>query len=249
MVKFLTMKEEYSIYHIKNDTFIKALSFDKETNAVNVDIFYKVNDKYRPISQYELPNDIVNIIATKKSESISEEELNQFKNFIEKLNIVSKTESISYADKEEKIIFGKLLHNHYILSKSPIQDFYRVSMVIPNEFGIMINTTPVISSIVPYIFADIFHIGNKFKENVFLIDNNLFVKTFEYKNRNLGIIYQFEDKDGEKAEITTVGIFGVEEDSGGNAKVLVTQQDLRFITDMKKISDEQTKLFLKRLSL
>lgn len=249
MVKFLTMKEEYSIYHIKNDVFIKVLSFDNETNAVNVDIFYKVNNKYRPVSQYELPNDIINMIATKPSEEISEEELNHFKNFIKNQTIINKINSIKNKDLEDKVIFGKLLHNHYILSKSPVQDFYRVSMVIPNEFNVMINTTPVISSLVPYVFADIFEIGNKFKNNVFLIDNNLFVKTFELQNRNLGIIFQFENQDDLQAQIITVGIFGIEKDSKSNIKILTNQKDLNFIKDMKQIADEQTKLFIEQLKL
>lgn len=249
MVKFLTMKEEYSIYHIKNDVFIKVLSFDNETNAVNVDIFYKVNNKYRPVSQYELPNDIINIIATKPSEKISEEELNHFKNFIENQKIINKIDSIKNKDLEDKVFFGKLLHNHYIISKSPIQDFYRVSMVIPNEFGVMMNTTPVISSLVPYVFADIFQIGNKFKNNVFLIDNNLFVKTFELENRNLGIIFQFENQDDLQAQITIIGIFGIEKDFKSNIKILTNQKDLKFIKDMKQIADEQTKLFIEKLKL
>lgn len=245
MVKFETMKEEYSIYHIKNDTFIKVLSFDKETGAVNVDIFYKINDKYKPITQYELPNDIINVIATKKSEEISEQELNEFKTFIEKQSIINKNEQLE----NEKIIFGKVLHNHYILSKSPIQNFYRISMVIPNEFGVMTNTIPIISSLVPYIFADIINLGSKFKDNLFLIDNNLFVQTFEFKNRNMGIIFQFEQKDEKQAQITTVGIFGLEKNVKGEFKILSNQNDLTFIKNMKTIADEQTKLFLRRLDI
>ncbi len=245
MIKFETMKEEYSVYHIKGDTFVKVLSYDKDTGATNVDIFYKVNDKFKPVTQYELPNNIVNIIATKQSEEMSEYELNEFKKFIEKQNIINKNEQIE----NEKIIFGKILHNHYILSKSPIQDFYRVSMVIPNEFSIMTNTAPIISSLVPYIFADIVNIGNKFKNNLFLIDNNLFVQTFELNNRNMGIIFQFEQKDDKQAQITTIGIFGIAKNFKGEVKVLANQKDLQFINDMKKISDEQTKLFLQRLNI
>lgn len=245
MIHFETMKEEYSVYHIKNDTFIKALSFDKETNAVNVDIFYKVNNRYKPITQYELPNDIVNIIATKPSQEMSEDEINEFKFFIEKQTIINKNSKIE----NEKVIFGKILHNHYILSKAPFQDFYRVSMVIPNEFNVMTNTTPVISSLVPYIFADIINIGNKFKNNLFLIDNNLFLQTFEFNDKNMGIIFQFEEKNEQQAEITTIGIFGIDKNFKGEIKVLTNPKDLNFIKDMKKVSDEQTKMFLKRLSI
>lgn len=245
MIKFETMKEEYSVYRIKNDTFIKVLSFDKETGATNVDIFYKVNNKYKSITQYELPNDIVNVIATKKSEEISDEELQNFKTFIEKQNIINKNEELQ----DEKIIFGKILHNNYILSKNPIQDFYRVSMVIPNEFGIMTNTIPVISSLVPYVFADIINLGNKFKDNLFLIDNNLFVQTFEIENKNMGIIFQFEQKDDKQAQITTVGIFGLVKNFKGEIKVLANQKELSFIKDMKKIADKQTSIFLQRLDL
>ena len=122
-------------------------------------------------------------------------------------------------------------------------------MVIPNEFGVMMNTTPVISSLVPYVFADIFQIGNKFKNNVFLIDNNLFVKTFELENRNLGIIFQFENQDDLQAQITIIGIFGIEKDFKSNIKILTNQKDLKFIKDMKQIADEQTKLFIEKLKL
>lgn len=245
MTNFLTMKEEYSAYHIKEDTFIKVLSYDKETGATNVDIFYKVNNKYRSISQAELPKDIINVIATKPSEKLTKEEIEHFKKYIEKLSLSETIQEIN----KDKVIFGKILHNNYILSKSPIQDYYRVSMAIPNEFGIMVHTTPVISSLVPYVFADIFNIGNKFKHNIFLIDNNLFVQTFELKNRNMGIIFQFDANTDIKASITVVGIFGIEKDFTGKVKVLVTPEDLNFIKDMKTIVDEQMNFFIEKLEL
>ena len=245
-MKFLNVKEEITKYKIGNDTFLKVLSYDEKTSAVNVNIFYKSNDKYRSISQHELPKEIVNFIAQKKSEQISIEELNDFETFFNNIKLNEFNTKIE----NTQTIFGKCLHTDYILSKNKDQDYYCLQQAIINEFGVLVSTTPIISAIVPYIFADIIHLGNKFKKQLFLIDKNIFVQMCEVENINLGIIYQFEEKENEeKASITIIGIFGIEKDFKGDIDILVTQEDLNKIKNIKKILDEQTNLFIKKLSL
>lgn len=245
-MKFLNVNEEITKYQIGNDTFFKVLSYDKTTSAVNVNIFYKSNNRYRSISQSELPKDIVNFIASKKSEPISKEELNDFENFFNNIKLNEFNTNIENV----QTIFGKCLHTDYILTKDKTQDYYCVQQAITNEFGVLVSTTPIISSIVPYIFADIINIGNTFKKQLFLIDKNIFVQMCQVENTNLGIIYQFEEKENEeKASITIIGIFGIEKDFKGFSKILVTQEDLNKIKNIQDILDEQTNLFIKKLSL
>ena len=172
MTKFKNIKEEISIFHIKEDTFIKVLIYDETTNAVNVDIYYKVNNKYKSITQTELPKEIVTQIATKPSEKISEDELKEFKAFLDKTKITEANTKIENV----QTIFGKSLYTNYMITKNKDQDYYILQNAIINEFGMLISTTPIISSIIPYIFADIINMGNKFKKQIFLIDKNIFVQ-------------------------------------------------------------------------
>ena len=153
-MKFSTMKEEITKYQIKEDIFIKVLSFDEKTNAVNVNIFYKVNNKYRNISQAELPKDIVNIIASKKSEPMTMDEINDFEKYLDKVTLDENNIKISNL----QTIFGKCLHTNYILTKDKNQDYYILQQAITNEFGIMVATTPIISAIIPYVFADVINV-------------------------------------------------------------------------------------------
>ena len=245
-MKFLNVKEEITKYKIGNDTFLKVLSYDEKTSAVNVNIFYKSNDKYSSISQNELPKEVVNFIAQKKSEQISIEELNDFETFFNNIKLNEFNTKIE----NTQTIFGKCLHTDYILSKNKDQDYYCLQQAITNEFGVLVSTTPIISAIVPYIFADIINLGNKFKKQLFLIDKNIFVQMCEVENMNLGIIYQFEEKENEeKASITIIGIFGIEKDFKGDVDILVTQEDLNKIKNIQKTLNEQTNLFIKKLSL
>lgn len=105
-MKFLNVKEEITKYKIGNDTFLKVLSYDEKTSAVNVNIFYKSNDKYRSISQNELPKEVVNFIAQKKSEQISIEELNDFETFFNNIKLNEFNTKIE----NTQTIFGKCLH-------------------------------------------------------------------------------------------------------------------------------------------
>ena len=103
MTKFKNIKEEISIFHIKEDTFIKVLIYDETTNAVNVDIYYKVNNKYKSITQTELPKEIVTHIATKPSEKISEDELKEFKAFLDKTKITEANTKINLEDESSEL--------------------------------------------------------------------------------------------------------------------------------------------------
>lgn len=245
-MKFTTMKEEITKYVIKDDIFVKVLSFDERTSAVNVNIFYKVNNKYRNISQAELPKSIVNIIASKKSEPMTQEEIIEFEQYLDKTILDENNVEI----KNVQTIFGKCLHTNYILTKNQDQAYYILQQAITNEFGIMVSTTPIISSIIPYIFADVINKGNKFKKQVFLIDENIFVQMCEVNNKNIGIIYQFEEnEETRKASITIIGIFGIEKNTKGEINILVTQEDLNAIKHIDKLIEEQTNLFINKLSL
>lgn len=243
---FENVKEEISIYKIKEDTFIKVLSFDETTSAANVEIFYKSNNKYRSITQNELPKEIVTHIATKKSEKISEEELKQFESFLEKNAIQISNLPIQV----DKIIPRKILHTDYILTKEKDVDYYMVQRVITNEFGMMMTTTPIISSLIPYVFADIISIGNKFKNNLYLIEQNIFVQMCELRNETLGIIYQFEESDekNDKASITIIGLFLIEKNSKGKYIIKTNQENINKSKVTSKI-DEQTEIFMKKLGL
>lgn len=246
MTKFKNIKEEISIFHIKEDTFIKVLIYDETTNAVNVDIYYKVNNKYKSITQTELPKEIVTHIATKPSEKISEDELKEFKAFLDKTKITETNTKIENV----QTIFGKSLYTNYMITKNKDQDYYILQNAIINEFGMLISTTPIISSIIPYIFADIINMWNKFKKQIFLIDKNIFVQMCELNGKNLGIIYQFEeDENTQEASITVIGIFGIEKNQNGEYIIQTTPEQLNHIKNLQKILDEQTNIFVKKLSL
>lgn len=245
-MKFKNMKEEITKYQIKEDIFIKVISFDEITNAVNVNIFYKINNRYKSVSQAELPKEIVNYIASKKSEKMSKEELQHFEEYFNKINLNNNNTKIENV----QTIFGKCLHTNYILTKNKDQDYYILQQAIINEFGILVATTPIISSIIPYIFANIINIGNKFNKQIFLIDKNIFVQMCKVDNKDLGIIYEFkEDENSEKASITIIGLFGIEKDFKEEINILTTSEDLNKIKNIQKILDEQTDIFVKKLSL
>lgn len=245
-MKFKNMKEEITKYQIKEDTFIKVLSFDEVTSAVNVNIFYKVNNRYKSISQTELPRDIVNYIASKKSEKMLDNELQNFEEYFNKITLNDNNTKIENV----QTIFGKCLHTNYILTKNKDQEYYVLQQAIVNEFGVLVSTTPIISSIIPYIFADIINLGNKFKKQIFLIDENIFVQICEVNGINLGIIYQFKEEESNgKASITVIGLFGIEKNFKDEIDILTTAEDLNKIKNIKHILDEQTDVFVKKLSL
>ena len=137
-----------------------------------------------------------------------------------------------------------------MITKNKDQDYYILQNAIINEFGMLISTTPIISSIIPYIFADIINMWNKFKKQIFLIDKNIFVQMCELNGKNLGIIYQFEeDENTQEASITVIGIFGIEKNQNGEYIIQTTPEQLNHIKNLQKILDEQTNIFVKKLSL
>jgi hypothetical protein len=244
MAKFLSVLEEITKHQKDNDVFIKVLTFDQSNGATNADVFYKVNERYRKVSTSELPENLVSFIAAGKGVALEGSELKAFEEYTSRTNLLSNTKIDCV-----QTIFGQCLHTDYMITKDKDADYYVLQQAIPNEFGKLVTTTPIISSLIPYIFADVVDKGNKFKDQVFLIDKNLFTKTCEIKNRTLGIIYQFDDENGENGKFTVIGLFGIEKDFSGKYKVLTTEKDLKVFKDIDKVLDEQTSIFVKKLSL
>ena len=71
-----------------------------------------------------------------------------------------------------------------------------------------------------------------------------------YRRRQLGIIYQFEeDENTQEASITVIGIFGIEKNQNREYIIQTTPEQLNHIKNLQKILDEQTNIFVKKLSL
>lgn len=183
---------------IDGQDFIRISNQNENGEIINTHIYQTIKaddgNLYKEVFPQNLPYDITNKLSLINSyKPVDEIKSVKITKSLELLK--DKILSSNKFEPYEFIDIDTVCDIFYILAKAPNVNFYSISSLIPNEFGVINGIIPVLSNELPYAIMDMLE-KEDFKARTLLVYNNIFARIVKRDNKYCVLIYQLtQDKD------------------------------------------------------
>lgn len=188
--------------------FVRVTNLSANDELINVIMYTKVNNKYKVVLPNELPYQVVNKLAIDNTYSkMNEEEIIAFLDALKdvKDNIKSNNEFLPL----EYLAVDNVVDVNYILTKEAGINYYAISSLRVNEFGIIQGNTSVTPLELPYVLINIIDENKDFENKTFLVHQNTFAHVYKENNKYLTAIFEFKPNEKEEDEHPSVQLRGM----------------------------------------
>lgn len=208
--------------------FVRVTNISANDELINVIMYTKVNGKYKVILPNELPHQVVNKLAIDNTYSqMNEEEIIAFLDALSgiKDDIKSNNEFLPL----EYLAVDNVVDVNYILTKEAGIEYYAISSLKVNEFGIIQENTSVTPLELPYVLINIIDEKKDFDHKTFLVHQNTFAHVYRENNKYLTVIFEYKPNEEGKEEYPSVkaqGMFSLINIDGKYTVVFDTENEL-----------------------
>ena len=188
--------------------FVRVTNLSANDEIINVIMYTKVNGKYKVILPNELPHQVVNKLAIDNTYAkMNEEEIIAFLDVLNNVkdDIKSNNEFLPL----EYLAVDNVIDVNYILTKESGIDYYAISSLKVNEFGIIQENTSVTPLELPYVLINIIDEHKAFENKTFLIYQNTFAHVYKENNKYLTVIFEYKSNEDNEAEYPSVQAKGM----------------------------------------
>lgn len=230
MSKFKGLKKNIVKSTIDNMEFVRVTNLNEQNELINVNIYTKINDKYKSVLPNQLPYQLVNKLHLENTYTkMTQEEIISFLNKLD--NVKEEIKAQNQFNSFEYLEIDTAVDVNYIVTKTEGVNFYNLGAFKVNEFGIIEQETFVQPLELPYVMVNIIDSNKDFEHKTFLICTNHFAHVYRLGNKYLTLIFEFKpsvNKEEDKSSVQLRGMF-----------TIVNMDDSYHV-----VMDEQNKLFV-----
>ncbi|MCC0727202.1 hypothetical protein KGF51_12360 [Clostridioides sp. ZZV14-6045] len=165
------IKKSIKKISLDESIFLRITNFDAYGNIINIKLYQKINNRYKPVDMLDIPFSMINSINTSSLyKSVSKKEESKI---INKLNMLKKNILKKNSFNLGYIKIGIISDIYYILGKDKNSDFYGLNSIKVNEIGEIVKIDVLDYNEIVYVLIDLLKDEN-IGERLFLIDINKF---------------------------------------------------------------------------